>query len=213
MASDRDESQDLRDRAFAHWGDLQKNWRRRALRSKRTSKLFVYASVLLSVGTTAMSGIPMVPRWWVVIVSAGAALAAALLTATKAQEQWVLSREVQNHLYAERFLFEQRAGIYDDAGLADDRRTRLFSARIASIGMAGHNSWAGARHRRRGRRGQGPGAGLILSAPGRRRCRPPGETSRGRRPSRGPAGRRGTGSWSAGTSPGSRWRSAGSRRR
>lgn len=138
MADERDE---LRERAFVHWTTLQKNWRRRALRNRRTSKLLVYGSVVLSVATTAMAGLQAVPRSWVVIASAGAALSIALMNATKSHEQWTSSREVQNRLYAERFLFEQGAGAY--AEIAGDERTRLFSVRITEIGMAGHETWAG----------------------------------------------------------------------
>jgi Protein of unknown function (DUF4231) len=141
MASDRDESLELRDRAFDHWQSLMKNWRRRARKNRFASKLFVYSSVLLSVVTTAISGIPTVPRSWIVVASAGAALAAGFMNASRSPEQWTLSREVQNRLYAERFLFEQGAGPYNE--LADHEQTRLFSVRITEIGMAGHNSWAG----------------------------------------------------------------------
>jgi hypothetical protein len=141
MRSDGDESQALRDRAVEHWQSLLKNWRRRALRNRRTSKLLVFGSVLLSVVTTAMSGIPTVPRWWIVVSSAGAALTLALMNATRSHEQWTLSREVQNRLYVEKFLFEQGAGEYADA--TGDERTRLFSVRITELGLTGHNSWAG----------------------------------------------------------------------
>ncbi len=141
MATDQDDRQELRDRALAHWQSLSDNWRRRARWNKTTSKFFAYGSVILTVVTTATAGIPAVPRVWVIVASAGAALAAGLMNATRSHEQWTLAREVQNRLYAERFLFEQGAGAY--AGLADDERTRLFSVRITEIGMAGHGSWAG----------------------------------------------------------------------
>jgi Protein of unknown function (DUF4231) len=141
METDGDESQALRDRAVEHWQALLKNWRRRALRNKRTSRLLIFGSVLLSVGTTAMSGIPTVPRWWIVISSAGAALTLALMGATRSHEQWTASREVQNRLYVEKFLFEQGAGPYADT--TGDERTRLFSVRMTEVGMAGHDAWAG----------------------------------------------------------------------
>lgn len=141
MTRDQDESRDLRDRAFGHWQSLMTNWRRRALRNRAMSKLLGYGSVLLSIVTAALSGIPGVPRWWIVIASAGAALAVGLRHATKSHDQWTLAREMQNRLYAERFLFEQGAGAYH--GIDGDERTRLFSVRITDIGMTGHNSWAG----------------------------------------------------------------------
>jgi len=140
MVSGDGESQELRDRAVVRWEHLQRNWRRRARRNKRTSKLYTYGTVLLSVAVTAMSGVPAVPRWLIVIAGAGAALTAALMGATRSHEQWTLSREIQNRLYAERFLFEQGAGSYEQLG--GDEQTRLFSVRITEIGMAGHNSWA-----------------------------------------------------------------------
>jgi hypothetical protein len=141
MSSEGDESRQLRDRAFDRWEILLRNWRRRARRSRRMSKVFSYGSALLTVATAAMSGIPAVPRWWIVVVSAGAALAITLLSVTKSHDQWVSAREVQNHLYAERFLFEQGAGPYEES--TGDERTRLFSVRITEIGMSGHTSWAG----------------------------------------------------------------------
>lgn len=136
--SDEDE---LRDRALEQWQALLRNWRRRALRNRRVSKLLVFGSVLLSVVTTAMSGIPAVPRWWIVISSAGAALTLALMNATRSHEQWTLSREVQNRLHVEKFLYEQGAGAYENS--TGDARTRLFSVRITEVGLAGHSSWAG----------------------------------------------------------------------
>lgn len=138
MTTDGDE---LRERAIDHWQSLQRNWRRRALRNRRVSKLLVFGSVLLSVVTTAMSGIPAVPRWWIVVSSAGAALTLALMNATRSHEQWTLSREVQNRLYVEKFHFEQGAGAYQD--VTGDERTRLFSVRMTEVGLSGHSSWAG----------------------------------------------------------------------
>jgi len=141
MSSEGAEPRELRDRAFDRWEILQKNWRGRARRSRRMSKLFVYGSALMTVTAAVLSGIPMVPRWWIVVASGGAALALTLMNATNSHEQWTSSREVQNRLYAERFLFEQGAGLYSD--LAEAERTRLFSERITEIGMSGHTSWAG----------------------------------------------------------------------
>jgi hypothetical protein len=141
MVDERDESRELVDRAFARWQSLMKNWSRRARRSRRMSKLFVYASVVLSVVTTAISGVPAVPRWWIVVASAGTALAAGLMNATKSHEQWTSSREVQNRLYSEKFLYEQAAGVY--AEVEGDERTRLFSVRLNDVVMSGHSSWAG----------------------------------------------------------------------
>ncbi|MER5541005.1 DUF4231 domain-containing protein [Streptomyces sp. NPDC002586] len=140
MGNSADELRGLSDRAFTQWQSLEMTWKRRTLRNRSAARLFAFSSVILSVVATAISGIPTVPRWWIVIASSGATLAVALRNTTKAHEQWVFGREVLNRLYAERFLFEQSAGPY--AGLAEDERTRLFSTRIIEIVMAGHDSWA-----------------------------------------------------------------------
>lgn len=141
MGNGSDELRELTERAFAQWQSLETTWRRRTLRNRSMARLFALSSVILSVVATAISGIPAVPRWWIVIVSSGAALAVALRNTTKSHEQWILGRQVLNRLYAEHFLFEQGAGPY--AGLVEDERTRLFSTRIIEIVMVGHDSWAG----------------------------------------------------------------------
>ncbi|MGW3835147.1 DUF4231 domain-containing protein [Streptomyces microflavus] len=141
MGSSSDELHELNERATAEWQSLERAWRRRTLRNRSAARLFTFSGVFLSVAATALSGIPTVPRWWIVIASSGAALAVALRSTTKAHEQWVFGRDVLNRLYAERFLFQQSAGPY--AGTVEDERTRLFSTRIVEIVSAGHSSWAG----------------------------------------------------------------------
>jgi hypothetical protein len=140
MVSTSDDLQERKDRAFARWQALMKNWRGRARRSRLASKLFTYGCVTMTVGTTAIAGVPTVPRSWIIVASAGAALAAGLMSATRSHEHWTASREVQNRLFAEQFLFEQGAGSY--RGLSGEERVLLFSERISEIGMAGHGSWA-----------------------------------------------------------------------
>lgn len=134
-------SDELRNRAVAQWQSLETTWRRRTVRNRWTSRIFGFGSVTLSVLATAIAGIPAVPRWWIVVVGSGAALAVALRNTVKSHEQWILGRQVLNQLYAERFLFEQAAGRYAD--LTEDERTRLFSTRIIEIVSDGHTSWAG----------------------------------------------------------------------
>ncbi|MEU8639152.1 DUF4231 domain-containing protein [Amycolatopsis sp. NPDC048633] len=140
MAAKSDDLQERKDRAVARWQGLVRNWRGRARRSRLASKLFTYGCVTLTVGTTAIAGVQTVPRSWIIVASAGAALAAGLMSATRSHEHWTASREVQNRLSSEHFLFEQGAGSYRD--LSDQERVLLFSERISEIGMAGHDSWA-----------------------------------------------------------------------
>ena len=143
MASETDNLAQLQERAFAKWEALQQNWRRRALLNKRMTRVLTYSSVVLSVVTATMAAMDAVPRWGVAIASGGAALAAALMNTTKAPEQWVLSRGIQNSLSHERFMYEQGTGAYGNEALTDLATVRLFSERISSLGLAGHNSWAG----------------------------------------------------------------------
>ena len=135
------EQDEARARAFTHWQSLMTNWHRRAKRNRRMSKSLMYSCVILPIGTTALAGVPEVPRWWIVVASAGAALAAGLMAATRSYAQWPLAREIQTRLLGERFLYEQGAGVYEE--LSEVERTRLFSVRIVEIGAAGHSSWAG----------------------------------------------------------------------
>jgi hypothetical protein len=69
-------------------------------------------------------------------------LATALLATTKAQEQWVTARAVQNDLYSERFLFEQVAGPYGDKALTQEARLKLFAERLMHVATGGHQAWA-----------------------------------------------------------------------
>lgn len=128
---------------MARWDYLCKNWRGRARRNKVLSLALTCLSVTLAVSTTVLASAPQVSKWIVALVSGGAALATALLAATKSQENWTLARAVQNQLHAEWFLYQQQAGRYaPESTPTDEARLRLFSERITEIQMTGHGSWA-----------------------------------------------------------------------
>ena len=128
--------------ALARWDLLMENWRGRAHRNKRFAKFFAYSSVSLSAITTFLTAISGSPRWALAAVSSLTTLAAALLSATRAQEQWVTARSIQNHLYRERFLFEQIAGPYGDADLDQQARLKLFAERLSDLAIESHQTWA-----------------------------------------------------------------------
>jgi|GEM_PF-6797128 len=140
MADETAAPDELRERAVAHWHYLTKNWHRRKVRNRIAWKLFGYCSVGLPVLVTALSATPVVPRWWILVASAAAALVAGLVNSMGWHQHWTLSRDIEHRLRTELFLFEQGAGRYGE--ITGDERTRLFSVRITEIGATGDTSWA-----------------------------------------------------------------------
>lgn len=125
---------------MAHWQVLTHDWRRRKLRNRIAWKLFGYGSVGFPVLAAVLAGLPRTPRWWILAVSAAAALAAGLVNTMGWHQHWSLSRDVEHRLRTERFLFEQGAGRYGD--VTGDERARAFSVRIAEIGTTADTVWA-----------------------------------------------------------------------
>ncbi len=115
------------------------HFKKRADRSKRLFESLRYATIVLTVAVASIAAVEPVPRWVVAVVSSAAALCTALLTATRPQEIWLQSRNTQQLLTAEQFLFSQCAGSY--AAADEDKRVQLFSVRIMEIWNAGHTRW------------------------------------------------------------------------
>ena len=126
-------------KALAECARLVEHFNTRASRSKRRFEWLRYSALALTVSVATMAALERVPRWAVAIVSGVAALCTALLTASRPQEVWLLSRSTAQQLTAERFLFEQGAGDYtieNEAG-----RVRLFADRMIAVWNAGHTRW------------------------------------------------------------------------
>jgi hypothetical protein len=119
--------------------DLIKHFEGKADKSKRSFGVLRYSTIVLTVGVATMAAVPPVPRWLIAILSAIAALCAALITALRPQEVWLQSRSTQQQLQAERFLFLQGARDYSQP--AGDDRVKLFAERITEIWSAGHARW------------------------------------------------------------------------
>src|SRR5258708_40220885 len=86
---------------------LTTDFKSRADRHKRAFKFLKISSVSLAIAVTVLatlSATQRIDQWVVPVVSGFAALCTALLGATNAQERWVSSREIQQHLEAEQFL-------------------------------------------------------------------------------------------------------------
>jgi hypothetical protein len=123
--------------------ELIDHFNSKAIRTKHWFNGLRYITIVLTVGIATVAAVPQVPRWLIAIFSGGAALCAALISATRPQEMWLQSRTTEQQLVAERFLFLQSAGHYSD--LDEDSRVKMFAKRIIDIWCAGHERWEQAR--------------------------------------------------------------------
>jgi hypothetical protein len=129
-----------REQALAECERLRLHFAKQGSRHKSLFQWLKYSSIGLTVGVTVLAAFPSNPIPWVLPVVAGlAAFCTAMLSATHAQELWVVSRAVQKHLQAERFQYLQGAGRYRRLGA--EERLRLFSERVMEVWSGGHEGW------------------------------------------------------------------------
>ncbi len=117
---------------------------RRADKGKKNFQLYKYASIVLAAITTIVSAMQVIypvtfPKWILPIASAAATVAVAFLGASSAQKIWINSRTTQQHLQAEKFLFNQQAEKYSN--LPEEERIRKFSERMIDMWNEGHGKW------------------------------------------------------------------------
>ena len=119
---------------------LISHFKTRADRNKYLFKGLKYFSITLTIGVTVLAAWPSNPIPWTVPVVAGlAALCTTMLSATHAQELWVLSRNTEMNLQVEKFDYCQGVGAYCELG--DEDRVRKFSERFTEIWRSGHKGW------------------------------------------------------------------------
>ena len=132
--------QEKHEQALKECDRLLDHFKTRAERNKHLFNGLKYSSIILTIGVTVLAALPANPIPWSVPVVAGlAALCTTLLSATHAQELWVLSRSTQKYLMVERFHYCQGVGSY--AELRDEDKVRRFSERVIEIWSGGHDAW------------------------------------------------------------------------
>jgi len=132
--------QEKHEQALKECDRLIGHFKTRADRNKYLFKGLKYFSIILTIGVTVLAALPSNPMPWTVPVVAGlAALCATMLSATHAQEIWVLSRSTQKHLQIEKFHYCQGIASYSE--LSDEDKVRHFSERVIEIWSSGHEAW------------------------------------------------------------------------
>jgi hypothetical protein len=132
--------QEKHEEALKECDRLIGHFKMRADRNKYLFKGLKYFSIIFTIGVTVLAALPTNPMPWTVPVVAGlAALCTTMLSATHAQELWVLSRSTQKRLQIERFHYCLGVGSYSELG-AEDKAHR-FSERVIEIWSSGHEAW------------------------------------------------------------------------
>jgi hypothetical protein len=132
--------QEKHERALSECDRLIGHFTARADRYKHLFKGLKYSSIILAIGVTVLAALPSNPMPWTLPVVAGlAALCTTMLSATRAQELWVLSRNAQMHFQVEKFNYCQGVGSYSRLG--DEDKVRRFSEQVIEIWSSGHEVW------------------------------------------------------------------------
>ena len=132
--------QEKHEQALSECDRLIRHFKRLSDRNKYLFRGLKYSSIILTIGVTVLAAFPSNPVPWTVPVVAGlAALCTTMLSATHAQELWVLSRNVQKNLQVEKFNYLQGIGSYSE--LRDKGKVHRFSERVIEIWTGGHEAW------------------------------------------------------------------------
>ncbi len=116
----------------------------KADKGKMNFHIYKYTSIILAAITTIVSSLQVIypacfPPWILPVVSAGATVTVAFLGASSAQRIWINSKTTGQQLKAEQFLFNQKAGKYNN--VSKKKNLRLFSERMIQIWNEGHGKW------------------------------------------------------------------------
>lgn len=114
-------------------------FQKRARTGKRIVQPLRFLSVFLAILVTVLSAIQGLYYWLLPVVSGLASLCTTWLNTSNASEFWMRSRDTQQQLEAEKFLFSQNAGPYSK--LDEEDKLRLFSERIVEMWSTGHMRW------------------------------------------------------------------------
>jgi len=132
--------QERHERALSECDRLISHFRTKANWHKHLFKGLKYSSIILSIGVTVLAALPSNPMPWTLPIVAGiAALCTTMLSATRVQELWLLSRNTEMHLQVEKFNYCQGVGSYSELG--DEDKVRRFSERVIEIWSRGHEVW------------------------------------------------------------------------
>lgn len=99
--------------------------------AKNRYNLLQIASIVFSITTTTLVGTDIFPRWFVLVCSGTAAMAATLLSTFRMREHNYSYYQAISYMEAEIHDYDQRVGAY--AGLDDEQAYRRFAARISEI--------------------------------------------------------------------------------
>ena len=130
--------------ALAECDRLIGHFSHQASKHKQSFKRLKTMSIALTLVVTLLSALmagQKLGQWdWIVpVISGFAALSTTLLSQTNSQRSWVQSRNVQQRLQSEKFLYGQEAGDY--AELSTEEKVRRFSNQVMEIWSEGHESW------------------------------------------------------------------------
>jgi hypothetical protein len=131
--------------ALAECDRLIQHFAQEATQHKRRFTQLKTVCITLGLLTTFLSGMTLTKKigeweWTVPVISGLTTLTTTLLSQTNAQRLWVQTRNTQQRLAAEKFLYLQEASAY--AELTLDERTRRFSSQVIDIWNEGHEAWS-----------------------------------------------------------------------
>lgn len=113
-------------------------------KDKRRFMLLKQLSISLTLTVTLLSALAASRKlgdWeWIVPTTSGlAAISTTLLSQATSQKTWVNSRNVQQKLQVEKFLYLQASGNYLEMG--EEEKISHFSNRVMEIWSEGHENW------------------------------------------------------------------------
>ena len=113
-------------------------------KDKRRFTLLKKFSISLTLVVTLLSALAASKRlgdrgWIVPAVSGLAALSTTLLSQTTSQKTWINSRDVQQRLQVEKFLYLQTSGNYPQ--MSEEEKVCHFSNQVMEIWSEGHETW------------------------------------------------------------------------
>lgn len=122
---------------------LIEHFRNDAAKHRQNFRFLKNLSISLTLSVTALSILSVGKQleeweWAVPVISGLAALSTTLLSQTNSQKIWLHSRNLQQRLQVEKFLYLQDAGSYEH--LEPSRKNRQFSIRVMEIWSESHEN-------------------------------------------------------------------------
>jgi len=113
----------------------------RANKYKKSYKILTNMSIILGATVAILSAIPLISdlNWPITLVAVISTLCTTLLTTTRSQSLWVLSRDVQHKLDIEKLNFKLNLPPYKD--LSEEEKIEFFSKNVIIFRDEAYKNW------------------------------------------------------------------------